>query len=241
MKVRAAIAALVAFCVLCCPQARADAPRPRKVVLIAGELDKTHPKGTHEYEKSVRLLKHCLETSPNLRGVRAEVHLHGWPRDDSTLNDADAIVIVSSGSDRKLQDHPVLVGDRLQVLGKQMKRGCGLVLIHWTTFFPNAGAGEKALERVGGHFDDQSGPPPRRWASAIQNLTTTARPASPDHPVCRGLKPFKVREEFYYRIRFREKDPRLKPILRAAIPGEAKEQTVAWAVERRDGGRGFGF
>ena len=27
----------------------------------------------------------------------------------------------------------------------------------------------------------------------------------------------------------------------AVIPGEKKPQTVAWAVERKDGGRGFGF
>ena len=32
-----------------------------------------------------------------------------------------------------------------------------------------------------------------------------------------------------------------KPILLADIPGEKQPQTVAWAVERADGGRGFGF
>jgi type 1 glutamine amidotransferase len=216
-------------------------PRPKKIVLIAGELDGTHPRGTHEYEKSVLLLKHCLETSPNLKGVRAETHFHGWPRDDSILNDADTIVVISNGSDRREADHPILVGDRLQVLEKQMKRGCGLVVIHWSTFFPNARAGEKALEWVGGHFDYQSGPPPRHWASAIKHVTTTARPGTPGHPICNGLEPFKVREEFYYHIRFRKDDPRLKPILRATIPGEKEEQTVAWAVERKDRGRGFGF
>src|SRR5437867_2444110 len=49
----------------CQGMARADAEpaRPRKVVLIAGPLDKSHPPGTHEYEKTVRLLKHCLDTS----------------------------------------------------------------------------------------------------------------------------------------------------------------------------------
>ncbi len=41
------------------------AEKPRKVVLIAGPLDKGHPPGTHEYEKSVRLLKHCLDRSPD--------------------------------------------------------------------------------------------------------------------------------------------------------------------------------
>ncbi len=214
---------------------------PRKIVLIAGQLDANHPKGTHEYEKSVQLLKHCLETSPNLKGVQVEEHYNGWPKDDSTLNDAHTIVLISSGSDRNEKDHPLLVADRLQVLGKQMKRGCGLVTIHWATFFPNDRAKETVLEWVGGYFDYQSGPPPRKWYSAIQHLETTAKPGSPEHPICRGLKPFKVREEFYYNIRFRESDERLKPILLAGIPGEARPQVVAWAVERKDGGRGFGF
>src|SRR4051812_44431871 len=54
------------------------APAPRKIVLIAGEKDKGHPKGTHEYELSVRLLEHCLKTAPDLKGIRVESHFKGW-------------------------------------------------------------------------------------------------------------------------------------------------------------------
>jgi len=36
---------------------------PKKVVLIAGA--KSHGPGEHEYEKGVRLLAHCLNTSPS--------------------------------------------------------------------------------------------------------------------------------------------------------------------------------
>jgi putative heme-binding domain-containing protein len=221
--------------------AAAEPARPRKVVLIAGPLDKSHPPGTHEYEKSVRLLKHCLDTSPNVKGVRSEAHLGGWPADPRTLDDADTIVLIASGSDRREQDHPLLVGDRLRVIERQMKRGCGLVLIHWATFLPRDKAGALALDWVGGYFDYESGPPPQHWYSKIQVATTTARPATPDHPVCRGLAPFQLREEYYYHIRFRDHDPRLVPILKTPIPGEKDEQAVAWAVERQDGGRGFAF
>jgi type 1 glutamine amidotransferase len=42
-------------------------------------------------------------------------------------------------------------------------------------------------------------------------------------------------------MRFREKDPRLKPILQVpALSSVPQDQTVAWAVERTNGGRGFG-
>ena len=152
------------------------ADRIRKVVLLAGPLDKAHPRGTHEYEKTVRLLKHCLDHSPDKLAVAAEVHLDGWPADPRTLDDADAIVLVASGADRRALDHPFLVGDRLAVVEKQMKRGCGLVLLHWCTFVPSKPAGEKILDWVGGYFDYETGPPPRGWYSKIRTATTRSRP-----------------------------------------------------------------
>ena len=173
--------------------------------------------------------------------MRAEIHLDGWPRDPKTLDDADTIVVLSDGADRSEQDHPLLVGDRLQTIKKQMDRGCGLVAIHWTVFVPRQHGGEEFLEWIGGYFDYQSGPAPRNWFSKIQTTTSNCRPASPEHPISRGLKPFSLREEYYYNIRFRPQDPRLVPVLTTPIPGEDAEQVVAWAVERDGGGRGFGF
>lgn len=230
---------LAAFGVVCFLVPAKASDKPRKVVLIAGAPDANHPAGTHEYEKSVRLLRRCLETSPNLRGITVEAHFNGWPRDDSTLNDADTIVVISSGSDRREQDHPLLAADRLKTLDRQMRRGCGLVAIHWTTFVPNEPVGERMLDWIGGYFDYQSGPPPRRWASDIRTLTTTAQPADNRHPINRGIAPFLVKEEFYYQIRFQPDDKRRTPILQARIEG--KDHVVAWAVQRADGGRGFGF
>ena len=64
--------------------AAADAPKPKKIVLIAGKLD-SHPPATHEYEKSALLMKHCLDTAPNLPAVNTEVHFGGWPADEGTL------------------------------------------------------------------------------------------------------------------------------------------------------------
>jgi hypothetical protein len=127
--------------------------------------------GTHEYERSARLLAHCLNSSPDGAGVRAEVHLNGWPRDPRTLEDADTVVLISSGSDRRAEDHPLLAGDRLAVLlagdrlavlALQLRRGCGLVLIHWSTFVPRERDGAQILDWVGGYFDYEGGPPAAR-------------------------------------------------------------------------------
>src|ERR1051325_1053302 len=190
------------------PAAESPVP-PRKIVLIAGPLDAGHPRGSHEYEKSVQLLKQCLDSSPNVRGLQTETHTNGWPSRPATLDSADTIVLITSGSDRRAQDHPLLVGDHADVIEKQMRRGCGLVMIHWTTFAPTGAMGDKVLEWTGGFFDYESGADhPQHWLSRIQHVTVTAKPGAPDHPICRGLEPFQVRDEFYYRIRFRQNDPR---------------------------------
>jgi type 1 glutamine amidotransferase len=212
---------------------------PKKVVLIAGVLD-DHAPGTHEYENNVLVLKHGLESSRELGDLKVEVHFDGWPAQAATLETADTIVLTSGGSDRKETDHPLYVGDRFAQLERQMKRGCGLVMIHWSVFHP-ARHHEKITEWLGGYFDYETGTngPTQKWFSKIQHATWPAIPGRPEHPLLRGIKPFDLKDEFYFNIRFRDEDPRFTPILFKEKPG--RENIVAWAVERADGGRGFGF
>ncbi len=244
MTLRTFLLASLTLAVLSCRATEAGgAGKPaKKVVLIAGPLDKGHPRGTHEYAQSVRLLKDCLDHSPDAHGLKVEAYFDGWPADPKTLDDAATIVLIASGADRNVNDHPLLVGDRLQVIERQMKRGCGLAVIHWGVFVPEKHR-EQFLDWIGGYFDYErgTGGPKNSWYSKIQTAVCKARPAAPGHPVCRGVEPFEVREEFYYHIRFRPGDRRLVPLLSADIPGEKGPQVVAWGVQRKDGGRGFGF
>ncbi len=74
----------------------------------------------------------------------------------------------------------------------------------------------------------------------------------PKHPVTQGVEPFTINDEWYYNIRFPEGMSGVTPLL-VATPPDASRRTpdakshpgraevVAWAVERPDGGRGFGF
>jgi hypothetical protein len=86
--------------------------------------------------------------------------------------------------------------------------------------------------------------------------------ALPDHPITRGVKPLAIHDEWYYHMRFRDGLEGVTPILtdlpprsslsrpdgshsgnphvRAAI-ARGEPQHMAWATERADGGRGFGF
>jgi type 1 glutamine amidotransferase/glucose/arabinose dehydrogenase len=232
VKTLAALALILAL-------APAQSPlRAKKIVLIAGPLD-SHPKDTHEYERNIILLRHCIETSPAFKGARVDVHFNGFPADPAALDDADTIFITSGGCDRKLEDHPLYVGGHLQTLERQMKRGCGVIFHHWSTFHP-AKHHDLITEAVGGYFDYESGPPAGKWYSKIETKDWTTSIGAPDHPIARGVKPFKVKEEFYYRLRFRDEDPRLRLIL-LKDDGEPRTSAVGWAVERKDGGRGFGF
>ncbi|HVR76150.1 MAG TPA: ThuA domain-containing protein, partial [Planctomycetota bacterium] len=221
--------------------AEEPAAPPRKIVLIAGPIT-GHPKGTHEYEKSVILLKHLLDTSPGLKGLRVEAHFKGWPADPRALDDAATIVMVSDGSDQKETDHPLHVGDRLARLEDAARRGSGFVQLHWTTFHPSR-FHDRITEIAGGYFDYETGTGNPRWHSRIETRKWPVSVLAPEHPISRGVHPFEIEEEFYYRLRFRENDPRLRPILAIdpASGGTMTERTVAWAIERAGGGRSFGF
>jgi hypothetical protein len=61
------------------------------------------------------------------------------------------------------------------VVEKQMRRGCGLVTFHYSTFAPNK-IGERILEWTGGYFDYQSGPAASGWYSKMQHWDAAAKP-----------------------------------------------------------------
>ena len=233
----AALIALLLFA-LTLPIA-SQAAAPKKIILIAGPIT-GHGKGLHEYEKDVILIKQLLDTSPNLNGIVTEAHFQGWPKDPSTLNDADLILFDSDGSNREETAHPLYVQKRIEILEKQMQRGCGLIQMHWATFNPSR-FHERITEWVGGYFDYEKGSGKNNWYSAIKTYEAPAMLGDSSHPILRGVKPFSLKEEFYYNIRFRPDDPRVKPIVLTRPPGEQRDHTVGWALERKDGGRGFGF
>ncbi len=210
-----------------------------KIVFIAGK--KSHGPDEHEYEKGLRLLQESLDRSPNVTNVYCEVHTDGWPLDESTLDDASAIVLFSDGSDRDLAAHPLLRSNRLATIERHMKRGAGLAVIHYTVFVPSKGAGDKFLEWVGGYFDYESGTAANKWFSKIETRTYQALLSTPGHPIARGVKPFEVREEYYFNQRFRESDTRRVPLVSFSADKADASSVVGWAVERADGGRGFAY
>jgi type 1 glutamine amidotransferase len=216
----------------------------KKIVFVAGKP--SHGPAQHEHNAGCLLLKKCLDAVP---GVKTDIHLNGWPEDEKFFDGADAIVLYMDGG----EGHPLLQGDRLQKMGERMKKGVGLACIHYATE-PTKEKGEKEfLDWIGGAFEVNWSVNPH-WDAEFTKL--------PQHPVTRGVQPFKILDEWYFHLRFPEGMKGVTPILSAvATPDtmsrpdgthsgnpavreavkQGEPQTVAWARQRPDGGRGFGF
>ncbi len=223
----------------------ADSKTSKKIVLVAGK--KRHgPEGNriHDYPWSARLIKVMLERSNINDQVHVDYTLDGWPADTRLMEAADTIMIISDGRDGdKYSEAPHLDGDqRIAFVEKQVKRGCGLVTFHFSTFGPDKYA-EQMFRWTGGYFDwDEVVDGKQKWYSAINTANADVKPATPDHAVLRGVRPFKMNEEFYYNLRFDPNEKAVTPILEVPVLGGRAERgnVVAWTRQREDGGRGFG-
>ena len=106
--------------------------------------------------------------------------------------------------------HPALQGDRLQKLDALMKKGVGLACVHYATE-PTIEKGEKQfLEWIGGAFEIHWSVNPH-WDADFKTL--------PKHPVTRGVNPFKIRDEWYFHMRFRDGMKGVTAILSAVPDG----------------------
>lgn len=216
----------------------------KRIVMIAGKP--SHGPGEHEHRAGLLLFQKCLAGFP---GVQVEVYTNGWPPSSDVLKGAASIVIYSDGGG----GHPALQQDHLARLEEAMKQGVGLVCLHYAVE-PTRECGQKEfLDWIGGCFEIHRSVNPH-WTAEFKNI--------PEHPVTRGLKPFSMKDEWYFNMRFREGNKGVTMILSAVPPPSTMEredgphegnpgvraavargepQTVAWAAERSDGGRGFGF
>lgn len=214
----------------------------KKIVLVAGR--QSHGAGDHEFNAGVQLLQKCLDKVP---GVLAATYLSGWPNDPSAFDNADAILFYMDGGG----GHPVIQGDHLLQINKLARQGVGIACAHYAVEVPKDRGGPEFLDWIGGYFEmDWSVNP--HWTAKFDKF--------PEHAITRGVKPFEINDEWYYHMRFRENMEGVVPILTAIPPASTLDrpdgphsgnkfvrakigqpQHVAWATQRDDGGRGFGF
>jgi type 1 glutamine amidotransferase len=217
--------------------------KPRRLLMIAGTP--SHGPGAHEFNAGTTLLHKCLAKT---EGLHAVLHLNGWPKDESLFDGVDAIFLYCDGGG----GHPFIQNRRLEKIGGLMKQGVGLMCAHFAVEVPKNKGGKEFQQWIGGYYEDHFSCNPM-WTPQFASF--------PEHPISRGVKPFGIRDEWYFNMRFRPEMKGVTPIL-SAKPSDAvrngpyvypqgpykhiqeakgRSEAMMWAIEREDGGRGVGF
>ena len=231
------------------------ASAPRKLVVIAGRP--SHPPRMHEFNAGVTLLTRCLK---DVEGLEVVPVLNGWPKDESVFEGASAVIFYMDGGG----GHEVVQEGRrrLEMVQKWVDSGVGLGFMHFGVEVNPDQAGDEFRRWIGGFYEHMHSCNPI-WEPAFTSF--------PEHPITQGVKPFQVKDEWYFNMRFVNDEPgnepwehgavSFTPILVASPPDAVRDgpyvypqgpyphiqankgraEAMMWAVERADGGRGFGF
>jgi type 1 glutamine amidotransferase len=209
----------------------------KKIVLVAGR--QSHGPGDHEFFAGTAILMNLLKQTDGVWPVMAR---DGWPKNEKIFDGAASILFYMDGRG----GHPVVQkdkdGDRMDRIQKLMDKGVGWVNLHYAVdYLPQHG--KRVLSWMGGYYEPNYSINPH-WDAEVRSL--------PKHPITRGVKPFVLRDEWYYNMRFPEDMKGVTPILTAIPPDKTRgteaakkhpgrPEHMAWAYERPDSGRGFGF
>jgi hypothetical protein len=211
----------------------------KKIVFI-GDAGTHGPPGNHEFVAGSMFLGRALNRQyPNVHAV--VYSSKNWPQD---LSHADSIIVGLNHGARAAND--------AEIFGA-VRKGAGFMAIHFGVEVDKGKQGDNYTQWMGGYFETFWSVNPW-WTPEFEEF--------PKHPITRGVKPFSVRDEWYYHMRFPDDMKGITPILSAVAPlntaGEkpsdrggnpdvykavraGQRQHVAWAYDRPDGGRGFGF
>jgi type 1 glutamine amidotransferase len=221
-----------------------DAPDPKltKIVLVAGRP--SHGPGEHEFFAGCALLANMLRQVPGVWPVMAA---NGWPKNPAIFDGAKAVVFYADGGG----GHPIL--QHLKEVSALMNKGIGLSLLHYAVEPTKAKGESEFLNWTGGAFEVKYSVNPM-WVAEYKDL--------PQSPITRGVTPFSILDEWYFHMRFVDDMKGVTPLLTAVAPqstmsrkdgdhegnpdvrkavAAGEPQHMAWAYERPDGGRGFGF
>jgi hypothetical protein len=201
----------------------AGAAEPQQLLLLSHAPD-GHPVSTHEYVAGQQILARLLREVPNLKitQLRADAE---WRDGPAVLDKTDHCVLFVSEGAKWVNGDPA----RRDAFRRLAERKGGLSVLHW-------GMGSRGAANIDVFvqlFGACHGGPDRKY----KVLETKCTPA-PDHAATSGMQDFTIKDEFYYALK-RDPNQELKALLTARI--DDRDEMVAWAWERKDGGRSFGF
>jgi hypothetical protein len=198
--------------------------RLKKIVLVAGR--QSHGPGDHEFFAGCAILMKMLRQTPGVFPVMAR---DGWPTRPETFDKAAAVVFYMDGGNR----HPILDKGRKEVVQKLIDDKAGFVNLHYAVEYPKSQS-EHIFQWLGGYYETGFSTNPH-WDADFKTL--------PEHAITRGVKPFKIRDEWYFNIRFKPESKDVTPILESTPPDgvrrtkaaqehKGRKEVVAWAFER---------
>ncbi|MBE7497777.1 MAG: ThuA domain-containing protein [Verrucomicrobiaceae bacterium] len=203
-----------------------------KIVLLAGAP--SNKPGQHEYFAGCALLGEWLAAVP---GVAPVMVADGWPKNEALLNGARAVVFYMDGG-AKL---PFLAPERLAKIKALAASGAGFVILHQAIDCP-AELASDFKNWFGAVFQPDIGCR-GHWDVKFDSVAA--------HVVTTGMQPFELlKDGWLYNLHFAEKG--VTPLLSSLMPDSSRKtedakahagraEVVAWAYERPEGGRSFGF
>jgi type 1 glutamine amidotransferase len=202
------------------------ADEPKKKLLLVGQGPDGHPVETHEYMAGVKVLAKCLAPVAGLEvtTVRAD---GPWKEGPELIDRADGVVMYLSEGAKWIQ----MESKRYAAFSNLAKRGGGIVVLHWAMGTREAEPIADFVKLAGGCH----GGPDRKYAV----VETKLEPSDAKHPILTGIGTFSAKDEFYYRLKLASPEKSVRPLLHATIDG--KKEMVAWAWDRPEKGRSFGF
>jgi type 1 glutamine amidotransferase len=223
-------------------QAGAAQSGKKKIVFLVG--GPSHGFGAHDHRAGCMLL--AKRIGENVPGAETVVVKEGWPKDESVLDGAAAVIMYCDGGGGHLAIAHMKKLDELN------EKGTGVGCIHYAVEVPRGTAGNKWLKWMGGYFEMRLSVNPH-WTAHFTQL--------PRHPVANGVRPFTTNDEWYYHMRFRPNMEGVTPILSAIPPDSTRQgkdddhggnpevrsgigknltEHVVWVSENKNGSRGFG-
>lgn len=219
------------------PGSAAAAEAPTRVLVVVGPSK--HPPGTHEVAAGGRLLSHCLGMIDAPSRLVAEV-VTDWPANgDTTFADVASVVFIGDLFPPEVMPNRDTI---MKHLAAMTKRGCGIVCIHYATGLEAKHVSPEGdhplLHWTGGYFATRC---KHHKSVARVFKQATIEPTKAAHPILRGWKGFTLHDEPYINNYFGKDGPagNVVALATAMLPPEKPmRETVAWAAERPDGGRG---
>jgi type 1 glutamine amidotransferase len=192
-------------------------------------------------------------------GLVVDLGFNGWVSDQKTLDDADAVVIYADGG----AGNPAIQKDHLETLARLTAKGVGVAFMHYGVEIPAARGGAELKKWIGGYYEDKFSCNPMwephfqtfpdhpitrgvhpfhnrdewyinmRWADGFSSdKPSVAADGTRFWPILVDKPSDAVRKGPY--VAPRGPYPHV-------VAATGQPEAMMWAVERPDGGRGFGF